>query len=116
MIAVSIDSGVTYNVDRAIFHGLKEIHIAYMLGICGLFSSLSKLTFGKIIDAYRTRIFIITTLIMLVHAVLFATSDYFPSFLGQCVWFAVFAITTGAYASTTPIIIRYYSSIFLIVI
>ena len=104
---MSIDSGVTFNVDRAIFHGLEEIHVAYILGACGLLSSLSKITVGKIVDAFRSRIFSITTLLMLVHALIFASSDYFRTLFGQAIWFAIFSITTGAYASTTPIIIRY---------
>ena len=104
---MSIDGGQTYNADRAVSHGHKEMNVAYMLSLSGLIKGVIQLIIGKIIDVFKKRIFSITVLIMAVYVLLFSTSDYFPNLLSQALWFTLFDVAYGTYYTTTTIIFRF---------
>lgn len=106
MIALSIDTGITYNADRAIFLGIKPMHTTYLLGLMGITNTIGKIVMGKLVDIFRSRIFLLTTFVMLAHTILFSTGDFFPSMIGQASCFAFFGLTFGAYYSTSAVLIK----------
>ena len=107
LLTMSIDGGQTYNADRAVSHGHKEMNVAYMLSLSGLITSFILLIVGKIIDVFQERIFSITIFFMVAYVLLFSTSDYFPNLLRQALWFTLFDVAYGTYYTTTTIIFRF---------
>lgn len=106
MVALSFDAGFTYNADRAIFFGIKAMDTTYLLGIMGVANTVGKLIMGKIIDMYRSRIILLTVCVMMTHAVVFSTGNFFQTWIGQAVYFALFGLDLGAYYSTAVILLK----------
>ena len=106
MIALSFDAGLIYNADRAIFLGIKPMDTTYLLGLMGVTNTIGKIVIGKVVDIFRSRIFLLTTFVMLAHTILFSSGDFFPSFIGQASCFAFFGLAFGAYSATSAVLIK----------
>ena len=107
LIAIPLDVGMAYNLDRAIFFGISDINASYLLSIAGISNSFGKIFVGQLTDCLRSRIFSLTFVLMLTHAVSFAFSDYFRSWLGQAAENSAFGFFNGAYSSTSAVHFKY---------
>ena len=107
LIAIPIDVGMAYNLDRAEFFGISDINASYLLSIAGISNSLGKILVGQLTDCLRHRIFSLTFVLMLANAVTFAFSDFFPSWLGQTAGNSAFGFFLGAYSSTSAVLFKY---------
>ena len=112
MIAMSVDAGMAYNLDRAVFFGISYINASFLLSIAGISNMLGKIIVGQLTDCLRSRIFSLTFVLMMAHSVSFAFSDYFPSWLGQAVMNSAFAFFCGAYSSSTAVLFKYKLHLF----
>jgi len=107
LIAIPLDVGmIAYNLDRAIFFGISDINASYLLSIAGISNSFGKIFVGQLTDCLRSRIFSLTFVLMLAHAVSFAFSDYFRSWLGQAAENSAFGFFNGAYSSMSAVLFK----------
>ena len=101
VISMPINCGLTYNADHAILLGIPDIQTSYLLGIFGVTNIVSRLIIGSIIDVFRSKIFIVTFLIMIQFTLIFSIGDFFPSITGQVLVFGSFGLTYGTYYNTS---------------
>ena len=106
LVSFSVDAGLTFNADRAIFLGINAMDTTYLMGIMGATNTLGKVIIGKIVDRFSSQIFLMTTFVMVAHALLMALSDFLSDFLGQAIFFALFGLTCGSFYSTSAVLIK----------
>lgn len=106
LIITSLDAGITYNADRAIFLGINPMDTTYLIGIMGISNTIGLIVMGKIVDMFRSKIFLLAAIVMLAHSVLIATSDFFPTFTGQGIYFSMFGLTMSSYLVTSTVLIQ----------
>ena len=56
LVSISIDAGITYNVDRAIFLGVDTSVVPNIVSFGGLCNLASKIVVGKLTDLFRNSI------------------------------------------------------------
>ena len=106
LIGLSIDVGLTYHADHAIFLGVSPMETTYLLGIIGIFNILGKVTIGKLLDILHLWMFALTVIVMLLHCVAFSLGDFFPSLVGQSVVSAMFGFTFGSYYNSSALLMK----------
>ena len=105
-VGTSIDTGSTFNVDRAQHFGLELAKVSYILFGCGILNVIGRIITGKFADFIGNGIFWFTTVIMSLYSVFFATSDFCQEEIGQTLWFITFTLAHAAYHTTTLVMIR----------
>ena len=87
LIGLSIDVGLTYHADHAIFLGVSPMETTYLLGIVGIFNILGKVTIGKLLDILHLWMFALTVIVMLLHCVAFSLLGTFSHLWLDNLWF-----------------------------
>ena len=103
---MTIDAGITYNADHAIFLGVSPMKTTYLLGIMGICNMVGKIAIGKTMDLIPSKIFSLTFATMLCNCVVFSLGDFFPSWNGQAVILAILGASTGIYTCTAGVLVK----------
>ena len=72
----------------------------------GVANCLGRILFGKVLDRFRSKAILLTSIVLLTNALSVVLSGLFPSFVGQAIYAAIFGSTFGAYISSVVVIIK----------
>ena len=106
-VAVSLDAGSTFNIDRAKHCGIGPAKVSYIVAAGGAANSISKIIIGGIADCIGNGIFCLTSAYMVLYSIFCATSDFYQEEIGQTLWFITFAAAHAVYNTTILVMIRY---------
>ena len=90
LMHLGIFAAFSFTADRAISFGITPHHTSLLLSGMGISNCVGRIAFGKLLDLFRTRIFALTTAILIINALSVLLSDFFPTFIGQAVYCAIF--------------------------
>ena len=110
LLAVSFDGGLTFNIDRAMSHGISRDGCTMLVEVNGVANIIGRILFGQIADMLSTRIYLLTTITLVVFVGTWLTSVFATSLTWQVVWFAVFGILNGANSTFATVLLKYVSS------
>jgi len=99
-----------FTSDREIYsNGLSAKDTSYLIGIIGVSNLLGRIFFGKLLDAFRKKTFMLTSTVLLVNSLTILLSTYVTSFYGQAAFAVVFGFTIGAVSSSTMVTLKVIS-------
>lgn len=107
---LAIYAAFQYTADRAIKLGIEAQNTSYLLSIMGISNCVGRILFGKILDIFRSKAFLMTTAIVLVNALIITFSDFMTSFEAQTIYASVFGLTFGGYVSSVVVILKIINS------
>merc|ERR1719186_1679929 len=87
----------TFYADRAVMFGISRDNSTILLSIMGVSNFLGRIIFGKLLDRFRSKSFLMVTCVLLLNGVSVLVSQFLTSFAGQAIISAVFGATFGAY-------------------
>ena len=95
----------TFYADRAVMFGISRDNSTILLSIMGVSNFLGRIIFGKLLDRFRSKSFLMVTCVLLLNGVSVLVSQFLTSFAGQAIISAVFGATFGAYITSLIVII-----------
>ena len=95
----------TFYSDRASDFGISREASTALLSIMGVSNFLGRIIFGKLLDRYRAKSFVMVTCILLINGISVLISQFISSFIGQAIISAIFGATFGAYITSLILII-----------
>ena len=81
-----------------------------LVEVNGVANIIGRILFGQIADMLSTRIYLLTTITLVVFVGTWLTSVFATSLTWQVVWFAVFGILNGANSTFATVLLKYVSS------
>eukprot|EP00092_Neocalanus_flemingeri_P017707 GFUD01019160.1.p1 GENE.GFUD01019160.1~~GFUD01019160.1.p1 ORF type:complete len:452 (+),score=88.21 GFUD01019160.1:104-1459(+) len=95
----------TFYADRAAIFGISRDNSTLLLSIMGVSNFLGRIIFGKLLDKFRSRTFLMVTCVLLLNGISVLVSQFLTSFAGQAIISAVFGATFGAYITSLIVVI-----------
>ena len=86
--------------------GISKYHTSILLSIMGVSNCLGRILFGKILDRFRSKAILLTSIVLMTNALSIVLSGLVPSFVGQAIYAAIFGATFGAYISSVVVILK----------
>ena len=105
LIHLGIFVTFTFYSDRAAMFGISRNNSTALLSIMGVSNFLGRIIFGKLLDQFRSRSFLMVTCVLLLNGISVLVSQYLTSFVGQAIISSVFGATFGAYITSLIVII-----------
>ena len=107
LMHIAIFAAFAFTADRATLElDIDRHRTSLLLSIMGISNCVGRIVFGKMLDAFRTRAFCLTTVVLVVNAAIVTVSVWTTTFLGQAVYAGVFGATFGAYISSLVVILK----------
>ena len=106
LLHLGIFAAFSFTTDRAVQFGISKYHTSILLSIMGVANCLGRILFGKILDHFRSKAILLTSIVLLTNALSVVLSGLAPSFVGQAIYAAIFGSTFGAYISSVVVILK----------
>lgn len=106
LMHIAIFAAFSFTADRATNLGIDVHDTSHLLSIMGISNCAGRILFGKVLDIYRSKAFMMTTMVLLLNGLIVTFSDFMTSFVAQAVYSGIFGATFGAYISSVVVILK----------
>jgi len=106
LLHLGIFAAFSFTTDRAMMFGISKYNTSLLLSIMGVSNCLGRILFGKILDRFRSKAILLTSIVLMTNALSIVLSGLVPSFVGQAIYAAIFGSTFGAYISSVVVILK----------
>jgi len=98
-------SVLTFFADRARSFGISRDNSTLLLSIMGFSSAVVRIVFGVLIDKFRSKLFLMMTVMLSINGVSMLSSQFLHGFGGQALTSAVFGAGLGAYVTSLIVLV-----------
>ena len=95
-----------FTFDRATLFGISKRNASHLLSIMGISNCIGAIIFGKLLDVFSNKAFMLTAFVHLLTAFMIIISGYLTSFAGQAVFCAVFGASWGSALVSSILMIK----------
>jgi len=105
LLNICIYSIFTFYAERAISFGISESDTSYLLSMMGFANFVARITFGIIIDKFRSKAFLILTSVHIINGLSMISSQFIKNFTGQAIAAVIFGAGFGAKVTCFVVIV-----------
>ena len=106
LVTMSSFTGFVFTADMEHQLDIEVQFVTIIYFTMAVFSFLGRIIFGKILDMFREKSFILTTVMLVLLTGVLGASIYMPGLTGQLVFAGLFGFSFGSYASSNIIILQ----------
>jgi len=106
LVHISTYTGFLFTGDRAHQMNIEKQYIPMIFSTIGISDCLGRIIFGKVLDVFREKSFLLTTIILIVHTGVLGASTFMPGLTGQLIFACLFGLSFGSYVSSTMVLLK----------